>query len=71
MGSNRRTKDLGVLARVCPSCQASGTLRVKHVQDLRKVGPFRVKDREPYRMARCTACGTVLSVRTSDPLDGA
>lgn len=68
MAGDRRSRALGVLARSCPTCGSAGTLSVKQVQDLRRRGPFRVKDREPYRMARCTACRTVLAVRADDPL---
>ncbi|MCU1693597.1 MAG: hypothetical protein JWM64_2688 [Frankiales bacterium] len=68
VGSSQRSRQVGLLARTCSGCGEVGTLRVKEVQDLRRWGPFRLKDREPYRLARCTNCKTVVPVRRDDPV---
>jgi len=56
-------RNLGSSARSCPGCGAAGTLVVKEVQDMRRWWVFRRKDREPYRVGRCTQCRTTIPVR--------
>ena len=64
---NHRVRDLGPSARPCPTCAAQGTLQVTEVQDMRRWAVvLRRKDREPYRLARCSQCRTTIPVRITD-----
>lgn len=63
----QRVTNLGPSGQSCPSCGAEGTLRVKEIQDMRRwLLVFRRKDREPYRVARCTECRTAIPLRRTD-----